>query len=377
MKPDKIPYRIPQIGLILLTAVIMLGCDSCASISLPEVDYSPQAGGAWETAAPEAVGLDPVSIQRLYVNAGKLESIHSLLIIKDGYLIAEKYYRGAAADTPARLQSVTKSFTSALAGIAIDKGLIPSVQSPMLDFFPLLSRQVYDPAKEQITLEHLLQMRAGYPWEESGDELFELLYGGFRTRYLADIPLIRAPGTGYDYSNLSTHIAGMVVARAAGTDLMSFAEEHLFGPLGITATEWIRDWDGNYNGHADLFMTPRDMARFGQLYIDDGLFDGERIVSAEWVADSLKSYTEDAWYYRIGRNVANTGYGYCWWSADAGDHRYSFAWGHGGQQIALLEEYNMVVVLTADPLFGDHGGRSWNLEKANLNLVGNFFASLE
>jgi CubicO group peptidase (beta-lactamase class C family) len=125
-----------------------------------------------------------------------------------------------------------------------------------------------------------------------------------------------------------------------------------------------------------MYFTARDMAKFGQLYLDDGVYEGEQIVPADWVHDSLQTYTEDAWDYRIGRNMKEIGYGYQWWSNTAGDHHYNFAWGHGGQQIAVIDDLDMVVVVTADPLWGEHGDRPWKLEKQNLNLVADLVASL-
>jgi CubicO group peptidase (beta-lactamase class C family) len=114
----------------------------------------------------------------------------------------------------------------------------------MMDFFPELADQITDPRKNQITIRQMLQMRAGYPWEESTAGLLELLYTGFRPSTLVDVPLVRDPGTGMEYSNLTSHLLGMIVARAADTDLKSFAEQHLFSPLNIEAGEWIQDWEG-------------------------------------------------------------------------------------------------------------------------------------
>jgi CubicO group peptidase (beta-lactamase class C family) len=118
------------------------------------------------------------------------------------------------------------------------------------------------------------------------------------------------------------------------------------------------------------------MAKFGLLYLHDGEYEGKQIVPAAWVHDSLLTYSEHAWNYKVGRNFTDIGYGYQWWSARAGDHRFNLAWGHGGQQIVLVDELNMVIVVKADPLFGQHGGGPWKHEKANLNLVGNFISSL-
>ena len=128
---------------------------------------------------------------------------------------------------------IWKPDTGALVGIAIDQGCIPSVDEPMMTYFPELEARVRDPRLDDVTIEQLLQMRAGYPWEESSPEGVELLYGGFRPSNLLDVPLVRDPGTGWDYSNLSAHIMGMIVARAADMDLMDYAQSELFGPLGI------------------------------------------------------------------------------------------------------------------------------------------------
>ena len=179
-----------------------------------------------------------------------------------------------------------------------------------------------------------------------------------------------------EYRNLTSHLLGIIFALATGTDPKSVAEEHLFSPLNVEAGEWIQDWKGYYNGHADLNLSARDMAKFGLMYLNDGEFQGEQVVSAEWVHDSLQTYSEDAWPYKVGRNFNDIGYGYQWWSVRAGDHHYNLAWGHGGQQTPLVDEFDMVIVATADPLVGQHGARPWELEKANLNLVADFIASL-
>jgi CubicO group peptidase (beta-lactamase class C family) len=364
---------------LLVTAIpfllILAGCGSC-NWNLRQVDYSPRFGRGWEVSTPAEQGLDPKLVSKLYFQATKADTLHALLIVKNGYLIAEAYFHGGSIDQETRIQSATKSYTSALVGIALDRGYLSSLDQKMMEFFPELADQISDPRKKRITIRHMLQMRAGYPWEESTKELFKLLYSGFRPSNLLDVPLVREPGTAFDYSNLTSHLLGIIVARAAVTDLKSFAQANLFGPLGVEPAEWTQDWEGYYNGHADLHYSAREMARFGQLYLDDGEYEGRQLIPAAWVHDSLQTYSEDAWGYRVGRNVTDMGYGYGWWSVRAGDHRYNLAWGHGGQQIALVAEFDMVVVVKADPLFGRHGGGPWKLEKANLNLVGDFISSL-
>lgn len=150
----------------------------------------------------------------------------------------------------------------------------------------------------------------------------------------------------------------------------------LFAPLGITAGDWMQDRDGYTIGHGELHLSARDMAKFGLLYLNDGVYDGAQLLSADWVQDSLATYSEDAWQHRVGRNFSDVGYGYQWWSVRAGDHAYNLAWGHGGQQIAVVDALDLVIVVTADPLYGQTGDGPWAHEKANLNLVADFIASL-
>jgi CubicO group peptidase (beta-lactamase class C family) len=363
------------VTLAILISAMLVGCGPSPA-DLAAVDYAPLPGDDWAVSTPAEQGLDPMLVARLYYNASNVETTRSVLVIKNGYLIAEGYFNDGSIDQKARLQSVTKSYTSALTGIALEQGCLSSVDQKMIEFFPELVDQIKDPRKKQITIRQMLQHRAGYPWEESTAQLFEMLYHGFRPALLVDVPLVSDPGTKCEYSNLTSHLVGVIVARACETDLKSFAQEHLFGPLNVEVGDWIQDWEGYYNGHGDLYFTARDMAKFGLLYLNDGEYEGDQLVSADWVRDSLETYSEDAWPYRVGRNFNDIGYGYQWWSVRAGDHRYNLAWGHGGQQIAVLDELDMVVVVTADPLFAQHGDGPWKLERANLNLVADFIASL-
>jgi len=364
------------LALSILISPALTGCGGPSIAELEAVVYAPLPGSDWPVSTPGEQGLDPMLVAELYHNAEQLETLYGLLVLKNGHLVAEKYFHGKSVDQLSSRASVTKSITSALVGIALEQGCLSSVDQKMMEFFPELADQIQDPRKMQITIRQMLQMRAGYPWEESSAELFNLMFSGFRSRNLIDVPLVRDPGTGFDYSNMTTHLLGIIVARACDTDLKSYAQEHLFSPLGGQVGYWLQGWEGYYIGFADLQITARDMAKFGQLYLDDGQFGGKQIVPAGWVRDSLQTYSEDAWYFRVGRNWRDSAYGYQWWSIRAGDYRYSLAWGHGGQQIALVDELDLVVVATADPLYKQHGDAPWKLEKANLNLVADFIASL-
>ncbi len=348
---------------------------------LEAVDYTPLPGEGWKVSTPAEEGLDPKLVAELYLDATGLKTLDGLLVIKNGHLIAEAYFNEGAVDRKALLQSATKSYTSALVGIALDQGCLSSVDQKMMEFFPELAGETADPRKQQITIRHMLQMRAGYPWEETDPALWEALLSGNYLPLIVEFPLIDDPGTEFHYSNLTSHWLGVIVARACDSDLKSFAQEHLFSPLDAEVGEWIQDRDGYYIGLGELHFTARDAAKLGLLYLNDGEYEGRRVVSADWVRESLQPYSENITDSAIvsgevGRYFRDVGYGYQWWSASAGEHHFDYAWGHGGQLIVLLDELDMVVVVISDPFYLQHDEESWRHERANINLVGKFIASL-
>ncbi len=370
--------------LIIAIALLVMSALPSSGPSIEDllaVDYTPLPGDDWDVSTPADQGLDPMLVAELYYNADELETLYSLLVIKDGYLIAEDYFNEGSVEQKDRLQSVTKSYTSALVGIALDQGYLSSVEQKMLDFFPEVADQITDPRKEQITIRDLLQMRAGYPWEETDPALWDGLLSGRYPPLIEEFPLIADPGTEFNYSNLSSNWLGIIVDRATGTNLKAFAEENLFLPLGVEAGEWGTDAEGHNNGCGDLHLTARDAAKFGLLYLNDGEYNGNQIVPADWVDDSLQRYSEDinvtgGFPANWGLSFRDAGYGYQWWSARVGEHHFDLAWGHGGQLIALLDELDMVIVVTSYPFWLQHDAESWKHELANVNLVAEFIKSL-
>jgi len=365
---------------VILALSVLVGCGPGIQ-ELEAVDYTPLPGDDWKVSTPEAQGLDPMLVSEMYYNAAELETIYGLLVIKNDHLVAERYFNEGSVDQKARLQSATKSYTSALVGIALEQGYLSSVDQKMLDFFPEVADQIGDSRKEQITIWHLLQMRAGYPWEETDPVIWEGLLSGHYPPLIEEFPLIADPGTEFHYSNLTSNWLGIIVARAGGTNLKSYAQENLFAPINAEVGDWGQDADGHNNGCADLHFSARDTARFGLLYLNDGEYEGNQIVPADWVHDSLQRYSENinatgGFPANWGLSFSDIGYGYQWWSAKAGDHHFDFAWGHGGQLIVLLDEFDMVVVVTAEPFWLQHDEESWKHEKANINLVGKFIKSL-
>ena len=371
------------VALILIIASLA-GCDDSPSIesersadeTILAAQYRPHPGDDWEVSTPEEQGLDPELLDEFYEDAHDLDTLYSLLVVKDGFLIAEQYFNGGSADEQTLIQSATKSYISALVGIAIEQGCLSSVDQKMLAFFPEVADEVTDPRKREITIRQLLQMRSGYPDEETDAAYLEALYLGVPTPLIEAFPLVSEPGSDFNYSNLTYNWLAIILERACGPDLRDFARQYLFEPTDTEVGDWLNDYEGNYIGSGGIHVTARDAARFGLLFMRDGIYEGVQVVPADWVHASLQTYSERARDYGWGFSFKDLGYGYGWWTGRAGDHNFAFAWGHGGQLIVLLDELDMLIVTTADPFFGQHDGESWKHEKATFNLVGEFIESL-
>lgn len=348
---------------------------------LRAVDFTPLPGD-WPLASPAAEGLDRRRLAEAYLEAQALPNIDALLVLRHGHLVGEKYFNGASVDSARNRQSVTKSVVSALVGIARKRGCLQSLERKMPEFFPELAGRIEDPRKRDITVAQLMQMRAGYPWEEFTPPYMSRLYlaGHFHwLPYLVEFPLATDPGTAFAYSNLSSHLLGVIVSRACATPLHALAQAELFAPMGATVRGWSRDADGNDFGSVGLALSARDLARFGQLYLRDGVHDGRRLLPEGWTRETMRRRSSGIHIGKApsaGRYFRDLGYGYQWWSATVGPHRVDFAWGHGGNLVALITDLDLMVVATADPLEKIHWRESWKHEVAVINLVGKLIASL-
>lgn len=361
---------------LLLCCILLAGCGP-GTTNLEGVDYSPYDQDDWDVSTPEEQGIDPDLIATLYLDAEEVENLRGLLVIKNGYLIGEKYFHGSNIGRKAVLASVTKSYTSALVGIALDQGCLRNLDQKMIDFFPEYVDQIQDPRKLEITIRDMLQMRAGYPWEEfEPPYLDQLLSNNNWLPRLVEFPLTHDPGEAFGYSNLTAHLVAVIVARACDRGLLSYGQETLFTPLKVSVGAWPYDANGYYYGSGDISFTARDVAKFGLLYLNRGEFAGEQVLPPAWVDESMQSYSEGIYNNRVGRYFRDIGYGFFWWEARAGRHSFNYAWGHGGNLIVLLHHLDVVIVTTADPLHGIWGQEAWEQESAVIDLVGKFIQSL-
>ena len=228
-----------------------------------------------------------------YIEQQKAD-VHGILIVRNGYTVVEAYYPPYGPNVRHRTASVGKSFTGALVGIAIQEGYIEGVDQKVLDFFPDHSDWQDDPLKQAMTVEHLLTMTSGLDWPESAASysssqniMRQMINSVDWVRFVLDRPMAAAPGATFNYSSGDSHLLSAIVQEATGMRTISFAREYLFEPLGMSRVGWMSDPYGTAFGAGGLRLTPRDMAKFGQLYLQGGVWDGQQILPAEWVEASI------------------------------------------------------------------------------------------
>jgi CubicO group peptidase (beta-lactamase class C family) len=310
----------------------------CAVVVCLLAMAGPSVAGSGVAATP-AVDLDAA------VKTGEsLPRMRSLLVSWRGELIVERYFHATRATSLQDIKSASKSLISALVGIAIGRGVLPGVDAPIASYFPDLSGPGVDARKKQITIADLLTMRSGLA-STSRQNYGAWVQSPNWVRYVLSRPLLNPPGEQMDYSTGNTHLLSAIVTKASGEDTWSFAEEALAKPLGFTLARWTRDPQGIYFGGNEMLMTPREMLKFGELYLRRGQIDGRQIVPAAWVADSFTARTQSP--------ISGHQYGYGWWMDEMEGHRVYFAWGFGGQYIFVVPDLELVVVTTSSVSLGE------------------------
>lgn len=263
-------------------------------------------------------------------------NVHGILVIRHGFIVAERYYGNFSETTRSEVYSVTKSFTSTLIGIALDKGLLSSIDQPVLSFFTDRALENVDERKQAMTIKNLLTMTPGLMWEES-DATYMKLYGSADwPKVILDQPMEFQPGSQFEYNSGASHILSAIIQKSTGMNTADFARANLLEPLGIAGFQWSADSAGLSIGGWGLQLTPREMAKLGYLFLHRGQWEGRQIVSSDWVNAATKMQVA----------TDNTlGYGYQWWiSADGSAY---MALGRFGQVIYVRPDLELVVVITA------------------------------
>jgi CubicO group peptidase (beta-lactamase class C family) len=349
---------------------------SQASAGPTQRDYWPTAG--WRTAAPDRQGMDPAVLDDLdTIVPDSYPQVRSVLVVRHGYLVYERYWQGVDASDGHNSFSVTKSFVSALVGIALRdqhlEGLDQTVEELLADHLPADA----DPRLRRVTVRQLLTMTSGLAGDDSllgGEDGISDRMAQSRdwVRHILGRPLETTPGASWAYSSASSHLLSAMVADATGQSTLAFARAKLFGPLGIATDDaleqevrdwpptqaeleayeqatvaWPRDPQGYHYGGAFLKLPARDLAKLGYLYLNGGQWDGTQVVPADYVAASIRPQSDPS--------QGPGDYGYQWWITNETGHDSFQAVGFGGQLIQVIPDLDLVVVITSD---ADQGRRN-------------------
>lgn len=318
----------------------------------------------WEIASPDSVGMDGAQLCTI---AARLEqqttAVHSVVVIRHGKLVFEQYFPGYdqpwgqtdgqyefTATTKHDMRSVTKSVTSLLVGIAIDRKLIAGVDEPVLKFFPDTAA-VKLPGWHAITLRHLLTMSSGIKWDEAlawtdpKNDGPHLVSEADPIGYVLARPVVAPPDVLWTYNGGGTELLGNILEHVSGKPLEAFAREVLFQPLGIADFEWKAYKNGKIAAAAGLRLRPRDAAKIGQLVLNRGRWNGQQVVSADWITQSITPR-----FQAVGYFGGTLFYGYQWWMgrslARGKDIKWVAAFGWGGQRIFIVPELDLVMMTT-------------------------------
>jgi CubicO group peptidase (beta-lactamase class C family) len=361
-----------RLYIVIVLAMLIAACGDGGGggenpSTTPAVNYSysipAQTDDGWATGHLEDHGFDLQRISEMIdaINSGQVRGIDSISIVRNNTLLLHAAYPrnldrfdswvGNTNPDQHVMHSTSKSFTSALIGIAIDQGYIASVNVPFYELFSYGNYLNADPRKATMTLEDALTMRLGLRWDEwsqpygtTGNDLEDLMRNNTDyAKALLDLPMESDPGTTFTYNTAATIAIGQALQNVVGVPMADFANLYLFGPLQIQNVEWGRTPTNLPNGGSGLFLEPRDMIKFGQLFVSGGVWNGQQLVSSQWSRASVQRQVILDW-------SLTTGYGFQWWIDNftyKGQTIESWSTrGFGGQDIFCVPSLNLVVAFT-------------------------------
>ncbi|MEO0528913.1 MAG: serine hydrolase [Bacteroidota bacterium] len=307
----------------------------------------PSLSDGWKTSSLLSQDIDTTRIYHLFdqLRNGK-HKMHSALLVKNNEIILEEYFDTYTVNKQHDMRSVTKSIRSILMGIAIDKGFITSVDDPISKYLTYtVPTKNKDKRKGEITIKHLLTMSAGLDcndWDKkSKGQEDRVRKKKDWIQYTLDLPMIHTPGTVSNYCSMGVLLVAEIISRASGMDIDKFAQKYLFNTLGITDPGWGHTSNKEVIPSAKrLYITPRDMAKIGQLILNKGKWNGEQVVSKKWILESTAPKTK----------ITGIDYGYLWWTIPFKVNEELIfsktATGNGGQYIIVVPELEMVAIFT-------------------------------
>jgi CubicO group peptidase (beta-lactamase class C family) len=360
---------------VVILFALLLACTACAS---EPIEAPVETGDGWPVGTLEEAGLDEGRMAQALrrIGDGEYGEVHSLLIVKDDRLVLDEYFPGHVWEYDAEhfhgplvefdrdrlhtTMSVTKALTSAAVGVAIEQGTIDSEQDPVFDYFPAY-QELRTPEKEALTIEHLLTMSSGLEWNEweysladTRNDLIQLWIVDDPVEYILAKPLAHEPGSSWYYSGGDVNLLGEIVQEATGQLLDEYAAEQLMAPMGISEYEWEFINEDMVYASGNLMLKPRDMAKIGYLLLNDGQWQGEQILSPDWVAKTTAAYIDSP------GTVEGDEYGYQWWHmtfpSERGPLKALHRSGWGGQELYLFPSLDMLVAMTGGEYEGESPG---------------------
>lgn len=346
---------------------MLLGGEDKLMTAYENLQAPPALGDGIEVSSLTKVNMDSVRIYTL-IKALQEKSKHhirSILIARHNKLVLESYFNGWKRERMQDMRSATKSITSALMGIAIDKQMVPSVNVPVFNFFNNEYKTFahWEDIKSEITIKDFLRMRTGLrcnDWVPASEGNEEKMYKKRDwVKFVLDLPVDGRPGENYSYCTGAPVTLGAIISNASGRKIPDFAHQYLFEPLGIKEYSWEFMPNGRADTGGHLHLKPRDMLKFGLLFMNQGTWNGEQLISPSWINESTKA---------DGEVPTSNGlqYGYLWWCKkwvhNNQDVKAYFASGNGGQFIFVLPELDIVVVFTG-------GGYNTNMISIALSIM--------
>ena len=349
---------------LVATIVALVVAGSSVIANAESACGAPSVGkDGWRVTQPETVGINSATLCSMdkWLQESKEKNVHALLVVRHGQLVFEQYFSGSdmhlnqavgevkfGADVKHDERSITKSITALILGIAIDRGWIRSINETVMSFFPQYA-DLRSQERDRITIADLLTMSSGLEWHEFGVPYTSKANSEIAMdtsvdpyRFALEQKIVAQPGQVWNYSSGSAELVGAVLRKATGKPLDQLAREVLFQPLGIENVEWYKYAQGNVSAAAGLRLRPRDLAKIGQLMLQQGTWNGKQIVPASWIRSATSPHMQAIELYF---------YGYQFWLGRSLFDRREVIWasaiGNGGERMFIVPELDLVVVMNA------------------------------
>ena len=340
------------ITLVGVAGLLLTSCLKEEALQLPFSTIKPiESGDGLQISTPKNEGFDTLMLEEVYMTLSDEEqypNIRSLLVMRNNKLVSEAYFKYPAdKDRLHAVMSVTKSFTSLAAGLAFEKGYLGSLDDKAYDYIPEYFDD--DSVKRSITLRQILTMETGLDYDNNLHTAEMIYFDGSSLSYVLSRPVVFLPGEDWYYGDGNPQLISGIVRAASGKNLEELVKSYLFDPMGIEDYFWEQHSDGLNLGGMGLWLRPRDMMKIGQLMINNGSWNGEPLIQADWVhASTIKQ-------------AINRDYGFYWLSSE---NIIYWASGKGGQLICIYPAEQLVVVVTSDSY-----AQSWSLSKGSYDYI--------